>query len=510
MRRRRLIVLVVAVLAILGAYGFAVAAAGRVRGSAGQTADSYFRAWREGDVRGMARLVYQPPPDFVSRHLALTEDLDVEKIELRPGAAKAMGEGAAEVPFTGVRTLRAFGAWPFTGTLRLAVRDKAWKVLWSPETLHPLLAAGGKLEIVDLPEVKAEMLTSEGDPIPHDSYAGAYLDRLAPEFATTGGGRALVATAPGKPEQRLLTKATKPKTQRTTLSRPVQAAAARALDGVEDAAVVALRPSSGEVLAVADRLADGQSAFDSLYPPGSTFKTITAAALLGGGLDPAAELPCPGDYQIPFHRSFQNAGLQDHGTVTFADAFALSCNTTFVEQATTRLEPGELRTAAGEWGFGRALPTGVGGTCGTMEEPEDEDVLGADAIGQGTVQATPLCMAAVAAAVQSGTWRPPRLLPEKQARRVDGPQPEAVELDQGVVEALRGMMAAVVDHGTASQAGLPAGVAGKTGTAETPDGADHGWFIGYRDDLAFCVFVRHGGAGRTAALPIAARFLNGL
>ncbi|MFI6788190.1 penicillin-binding transpeptidase domain-containing protein [Nonomuraea sp. NPDC050383] len=502
--------LTVAVLAILGAYGFAVASAARVRGTAGQAADSYFEAWREGDVRAMARLVYQAPSDFVSRHLTFSEELHVQKIELRPGALKSTGEGTAEVPFTGTRTLREFGAWPFAGTLRLAVRDRTWKVLWSPETLHPLLAGGGTLKIVELEDVKAEFLTSEGDRIPHDSYADAYLERLAPEFAVASGGRALVAAAPGQPERRLLTHALDPVVQRTTLSRPVQAAAARALDGVEDAAIVALRPSTGEVLAVADRLGDGHSAFDDLFPPGSSFKTITAAALLASGLDPAAELSCPGDYQIPLHRSFHNAGFEDHGTVSFTDAFALSCNTTFVEQVTTRLAAGDLLATAGQWGFGRSLPTGAGGTCGTMEEPEDTDWLGADAIGQGSVQATPLCMAAVAAAVQSGTWRSPRLLPEKEVRRLEGPPPKPVELDAGIVDALRGMMAAVVDHGTASGAGLPAGVAGKTGTAETIDGADHGWFIGYRDDLAFCVFVRHGGAGRTAALPITSRFLNGL
>ncbi|MEU8246020.1 penicillin-binding transpeptidase domain-containing protein [Nonomuraea sp. NPDC048916] len=502
--------LVIAVLAVLGAYGFAVAAANRVRGSAQQTSAAYFQAWGDGDVRAMARLVDQPPGDFVSRHLSFTEELHVEKVELRPGAVKSTGEESAEVPFTGTRELREFGPWPFAGTLRLAVRDRAWKVIWSPETLHPLLKDGGTLGLTEFDGPSVELVTSEGDKIPNDSYAESYLDRLRPEFGQVNQGWALVSTVPGQPARRLMTAEPKAEAERTTLSRSVQAAAARALDGVEDAAIIALRPSSGEVLAVADRLRDGFSAFHDFFPPGSTFKVITAAALLESGLDPAAELACPGTYTIPFHRSFQNAGLQDHGAVTFADAFAHSCNTTFVQQAVTRLGAEDLRSTAERWGFRRNLPTGAGGDCGTMEDPADDDWHGADAIGQGTVVATPLCMATIAAAVQSGTWRSPRLLPAAQAERIEGPAHKPVWLDEGVVAALRDMMAAVVDHGTASGAGLPPGVSGKTGTAETQDGADHGWFIGYRDDLAFCVFVRHGGSGRTAALPITARFLNGL
>jgi membrane peptidoglycan carboxypeptidase len=513
MRRRRLIVLFIGVVAILGAYGFAVLAASGVRGSAEQVSAAYFRAWQQGDVHEMARLVHEPPADFVSRHRTFTEDLHVDDIDLRPGQVRGTGEETAEVPFTGTRTLRDFGPWPFSATLRLAVREREWKVLWTPETLHPLLGNGGTLDLTELDAPSAELVTAEGDKMPNNSYAEAYLDRLKPEFEEEeeSGGVALISRIPGRAQQRLLTTVPKPSAQRTTLSRPVQAAAARALDGVEDAAIVAVRPSTGEVLAVADRLGDGYGAFHDLFPPGSTFKTITAAALLESGLDPAAQLDCPATYQIPFHRSFRNAGEQGHGIVSFTDAFALSCNTTFVQQAVSRLGEGDLRAQAEKWGFHRATPTGVGGKCGTLEDPADLDWFGANAIGQGSVLASPLCMATIAAAVQSGAWRPPRLLPAKEVRRIEGVEPPApVDLDADVVAALRGMMAAVVDHGTAGQAGLPAGVAGKTGTAEVDGGAEHGWFIGYRDDLAFCVFVRHGGSGRTAALPITARFLNAL
>ncbi|MEV1168173.1 penicillin-binding transpeptidase domain-containing protein [Nonomuraea sp. NPDC049784] len=510
MRRRRLIVLVIALVAVVGAGAFAVMASNRIKGSASQTAAAYFDAWRKGDVSRMASLVYQPPPDFAVRHYRLTEDLHVESIRLTPGRLKSTGEGVAEVPFAGVRQLAEFGAWPFDSTLRLGVRDRAWKVLWAPETLHPLLKDGGTLELDEVDASAAELVTSEGVRIPNDSYADSYLNQLKPEFAEAGHGWELVSKVPGQPVKQLMTRRPEANVERTTLSRNVQAAAARALDGVEDSTIIAIRPSTGEILALADRLKESYSAVRDVFPPGSVFKTITAAALLENGLDPAAQVQCPGTYTIPFNRPFDNAGKVDRGLVSFTDAYAYSCNTTFVEQATTRLTADQLRETADEWGFGRPIATGIGGTCGTMPDTDDPNMFGADAIGQGQVVATPLCMAALAAAVQSGTWRSPRLLSEAQVRRIDGTPHKDVPMNEQVVAALRDMMAAVVDHGTAGDMGLPEGVAGKTGTAEVDGEESHAWFIGYRDDLAFCVFVRHGGSGRTAAVPIAARFLNGL
>lgn len=510
MRRRRLIVLVIAVVAVVGAGAFAVIASNRIKGSADETAAAYFAAWREGDLAAMARLVYKPPEDFAVRHRQLSEELHVESLQLTPGTLRGTGEESAEVPFTGVRQLAELGAWPFDGVLHLAVRDRAWKVLWTPETLHPMLKDGVTLELTEIDPTPAELVTSEGDKIPVDSYAEAYLEPLRPEFEQVNHGWALVAKTPGRPDVRLLTRAPKAEVERTTLSRPVQAAAARALDGVDDSTMIVIRPSTGEILALADRLEDDYSAVRDVFPPGSVFKTITAAALLKSGLDPAAQVPCPGTYQIPFHSSFRNDGAVDRGVVTFTDAFAYSCNTTFVEQTTTRLKSADLRATAEEWGFGRSIATGIGGSCGAVPETGDLDMLAADAIGQGEVVTTPLCMAALAAAVGSGTWRSPRLLSKEQVRRIDGIPHGDVVMDPRVVAALRDMMAAVVDHGTASGMGLPADVSGKTGTAEVPDGPSHAWFIGFRDDLAFCVFVRHGGSGRNAAVPIAARFFKGL
>lgn len=488
-----------------------------VEGSPGEVAAAYLRAWSEGDFAAMRELVDEPPADFVSRHRDFEDTLLSESVRLTPGEPVSTGADTAEVPFTQDRVEPGYGTWTVQSTLRLAVRDFAWRVIWTPAVLHPDLVEGGQV-VRTVEEARPRgPLTREGLPFPRDSAAEKYLAHLSESVAgavPTGGTEAAWAIKlmnPGEPARTLLEYRPKPAPEnkiRTTIEWAVQAAAARALDGVDHpAALVAVRPGTGEILAVADRLDDslGLGAFEGKYAPGSTFKVITAAALLNAGLTPDTMVECPSSYQIPNHRVIPNFRNEDHGTVTLRLAFALSCNTTFARQAIERLSADTLVEQARQFGFGVPIDTGIGGTCGSMNRPDNPDALAEDALGQGTVEATPLCMALVAAAVQSGKWLPPRL--------IDG-QPtlgETVVLPQGVAEGLRSLMTAVPSHGTAAGTTLPEGVGGKTGTAEDwQGGADHAWFIGYRDDLAFSVFVEHAGTGRGAAVPIAARFLRAL
>ncbi|GAA4236660.1 hypothetical protein FHR32_008292 [Streptosporangium album] len=461
----------------------------------GQTAAGYLAAWQAGDLSSMAGLVADPPADFAERHRRFDTELRVSSLSLTPGEPLRQGE-EAEVPFQGAREVAGLGRWPFSSALRLTLRAGTWKVLWTPETLHPSLKDGGSLRLKETRVRRPATLTREGVPFPRDSRAGAYvtgLDDTADELAleeTPSGRTLLTSPAPPLPGTR------------STISQPVQAAAARALDGVErPAAIVAVDVPTGQVRAVADTLG-GKLAFNGLYPPGSTFKVVTAAALLRTGLTPESPVACPAAYTIPNARSFTNDGGADHGTVTLTMAFAFSCNTTFVQQAYERLRDDRLRAeAADRFGF-REKP----GLSSCRIRPQaDLNELGSDAIGQNSVQASPLCMAEVAAAVAGGVWRPAIMTDEPPAG-----SPAPVPLDEGVAAGLRAMMGAVVAQGTAAQAGLPPGTAGKTGTAEIADGGSHAWFIGYRDTLAFAVFVQNGGNGGKAAAPLAARFLKAL
>jgi hypothetical protein len=483
-------------------------------GTPERTAAIYLRAWEAADYGRMRELTDDPPADFATQHARFEEALAAESLRLTAGQTVMTGEDTAEVPITEARELPGYGPWSYRSTLRLGIRDQTWKVLWAPAVMHPDLAPGGGLRrSSDATGVTAgRLVTQEGRDFPADSDAEAYLERLTtaipvPQGGTPVGWRVEVDN-PGEPGEPLVEYTPEPpKGTKTTIEWAAQASAARALDGVRNpAAIVAVRPSTGEILAVADRLG-GRKAFEQKYAPGSTFKTVTAAALLNAGMSTETVVDCPAAYTIPGGRSIDNYRGEAHGTVTLRQAYALSCNTTFARLAVERLTPDALVEQARAFGFGVPLSTGVGGTCGSLRRPENDDALAEDSFGQGTVEASPLCMALVAAAVQSGEWRPPRLMPSADAAG----RSQSVPLPSGVAAGLRTLMNAVTADGTAADAGLPDGVAGKTGTAEDwQGGADHAWFIGYWGDLAFAVFVEHGGTGRDAAVPIAARFLKAL
>jgi cell division protein FtsI/penicillin-binding protein 2 len=298
----------------------------------------------------------------------------------------------------------------------------------------------------------------------------------------------------------------------TTLDPRVQRAGERALSGVaKPAALVAVRPSTGELLAVVNAPAEYNRALLGRYPPGSTFKVVTAAALLSGGLRPGDRVDCPKEANVG-GRKFGNFEDEVLGKIPFSSAFAHSCNTAFVGLAARRLDGDELVATAGRFGFGVEPAPGIPAVTSRVPSPADEADLAAEAFGQGRVTASPLQMAMVAATVADGRWQAPRLVAGENSTG-DGGQGQAPgALDRGVVDTLRGLMRLVVTEGTARPAGLPAGTAGKTGTAEFGSGdplPTHAWFIGFRGDLAFAVVVEDGGVGGRVAAPLAARFLRG-
>jgi cell division protein FtsI/penicillin-binding protein 2 len=271
-----------------------------------------------------------------------------------------------------------------------------------------------------------------------------------------------------------------------------------------------MQPSTGELLAVVNTPFDGYNrALLGRYPPGSTFKVVTAAALLAGGLRPGDPVDCPKEAKVG-GRTFGNFEDEVLGRIPFSSAFANSCNTAFVQQAAKRLTGDELLAAAGRFGFGADPSPGVPAVTSRVPAPSDRADLAAEAFGQGRVTASPLQMATVAATVAEGRWRQPRLVAGDAG---DSPREPPEPLDGGVAATLRTLMRQVVTEGTAAPAGLPAKVGGKTGTAEFGRGdplPTHAWFIGFRGDLAFSVVVDGGGVGGKVAAPAAARFLRGL
>jgi penicillin-binding protein 2 len=305
--------------------------------------------------------------------------------------------------------------------------------------------------------------------------------------------------------------------------------------------------SRGEL---ADLLADqSHPLFDRVcqmtIPPGSVFKTVTAAALLqAAAVDPAEPFFCQGYLYQPDRQRcdiFRRHGV-GHGEVTLADALAVSCNVYFFHYG-EKLGPGPLVGWAGAFGFGQ--PTGVdlpGEASG--EVPTPATIRGLEghqwrpgdtcslAIGQGRLTATPLQVARMMAAIANGG----RLVTPHVVSRLglpelaDGQLPKE-ELYKSVqfppaelIPGLRPETLAAIGEGLKRVVADPKGtahgtvcmetvaIAGKTGTAQTgADRAAHAWFAGYapaeRPKLAFVVVLEHAGTAATAAGPVAKRLV---
>jgi cell division protein FtsI/penicillin-binding protein 2 len=299
---------------------------------------------------------------------------------------------------------------------------------------------------------------------------------------------------------------------RTTLDRAVQQAADAAVAAATTpAALVAVRPSTGEVLAVANNAAAPYDiALAGRFPPGSTFKIVTATALLTAGVvRPGSAVDCPAT-TVVYGKRFQNSDRFDLGRVPLRTAFAQSCNTTFT-RLSERLDDAALPAAAAQYGVGSTWTLPVPSFGGSVPAPKDDTEKAADAIGQGRVEVSPLAMALVTASVAKGGPVVPALVADQPAA---GPAPAGPPA--AVLPALRDMMRAVVTEGTASTLAAlgtapGAAVSGKTGTAEYGTAVpprSHAWFTGWRGDLAFAVFVQDGQSSKTTAVPVARSFLT--
>jgi cell division protein FtsI/penicillin-binding protein 2 len=304
----------------------------------------------------------------------------------------------------------------------------------------------------------------------------------------------------------------------TTLDAPLQSKAEDALatlgDDAPPAALVAIRPSDGAILATANGVgaAGADLASTGQYAPGSTFKVVSSLALLRSGLEPDSRVACPATTVVD-GRSFKN--YDDYpssslGDITLAQAVAQSCNTAFIGNA-GRLAPGDLTAAAQALGLGTDHDLGFPVYFGQVPPPETETGAAADLIGQGTVLASPFAMATVAASVSAGRAVLPVLLPEHQVQQTPPERP----LTPTEAGTLRGFMRAVVTTGSGRfLVDVPGEVGAKTGTAEhgEPDAAGelptHAWMIATRGDLAVAVFVGTGVSGSQTAGPVLEAFLR--
>lgn len=294
----------------------------------------------------------------------------------------------------------------------------------------------------------------------------------------------------------------------TTLDPAIQSAAQSAVSGSGFASsIVAIRPSTGEVVAVAQNDSAsslGPVALQGHFPPGSTFKVVTTSAALGAGVVGANDtVSCPGVASVD-GRTIPNEDEFALGQVSMGTAFARSCNTTQA-MLSSGLTDTALRDTAAQLGIGTEMTIpGLDAYTGEVPVAEQGPARVEASIGQGTVTASPFGLALMSASVAAGGNL---VLPTFfQGEPATVPNPPA-PLDPAVASTIQDYMRQVVTSGTGTGAGGIPDLRGKTGTAETGMGDPHGWFTGYAGDLAFAVLMQEADSSKPA-VSMAANFLS--
>ncbi len=445
------------------------------------------RAVRSAEA--LARLVGVDPTPYAARVEAAGERAFVEAITFR----------AEEIPARVRDNYEKFKGARLIGTDQPLAPRRGFAA--------PILGSVG--------EVTAEMIAKEPERFALGDTAGlSGLQARYDEQLQGSTGVAVNALASdGKDRELFRSEAVDGEPLELTMDVDLQIEAELALADVGPAsALVAIQPSTGNILAAAN--GPGTNGINlatfGQFAPGSTFKSVSALALLRSGLKPTDQVTCSPTIVVN-GKSFKNysdypsAGI---GRIPLRTAVANSCNTAFIA-ARDRLGDGDLAAAAASLGMGVDHDLGFPAFFGSVKPATTETGAAADLIGQGTVLASPMTMAAVIASIQQGSLVVPRLIESVAVKPPEG----VAALKPAEAAAVKGLLRAVVTDGSGrGLADVPGpDVIAKTGTAEFAVGDQirtHAWMIAAQGDLAVAVFVQEGDSGSSTAGPILERFLR--
>ncbi|MFD7320763.1 penicillin-binding transpeptidase domain-containing protein [Streptomyces sp. NPDC059875] len=481
-------------------------------------AKDFLAAWSAGESDKAAQLTNNPV-EAGPAVLNYREGAKISKAQITPG--EAVG---TKMPFTVVATVSYEGQtklWTYTSELSVVRGLTTGRPLvdWKPAVIHPKLTANGSLRTGAAKSGAVKAFDRKGVELTKEKYPslGPILDQLREKYGTKVGGTPGIETViqsgtEGVPDTTLVTHVPgKPGRLETTIDATVQAAAERAVKKYGQASVVAVKPSTGEVRAVANSPAQGfNTAFEGKQAPGSTLKIVTAALLLEKGLvkaDQATECPKNVMYQ---GTSFRNLDGFELGNVPFSRSFAKSCNTAFIKKIDDVGDDSALgKEARDVFGIGLDWKTGIASFDGSVPE-ETGGVAAAQYIGQGTVQMNVLNIASITATAKNGAFKQPFLVSQELDGRTFAEASRS--LPSSVARQLRAMMRATATGiGTGAQAMATVGgdKGAKTGSAEVGgQSTSNSWFAGYSDDLAAAAVVQEGGHGGDAAGPVVASVLK--
>lgn len=481
------------------------------------TAEEFLTAWADGKDPELAATYTNNPAEAKDAVAGYRDEAHITGAVITPG--KATG---AKVPFTVKATVKFDGlSKPLSYASELTVVRGLTSgkplVDWAPTVIHPKLEKNTHLITGKAASPPIKAVDRNGTELTAEEYPSLapVLDQLREKYGEKAGGESGVEmwTRTDGDNVRRATLLTLAKGEagelRTTLDAKVQAAAEQAVKKFGEASVAAVKPSTGEIVAVANNREDGfNAAMLGKQAPGSTMKIVTAAMLLEKGLvgaEKPAECPKTVLYQ---GTSFHNLDQFDIQGGTFTQSFARSCNTAFIKLIDDTKDDHALPAEAREvFGLGLDWQTGIASADGSVPDSAGGGAA-AQYIGQGTVQMNVLNIASVTATAKDGTFRQPVIVP----RGLDNRQLAFAErqLPGAVGQQLRDMMRATASWGTGKTAmsALGGDKGAKTGSAEVDGQAtSNSWFTGFQDDLAAAASVESGGHGGDAAGPVVAAVL---
>ncbi|MFF3845629.1 penicillin-binding transpeptidase domain-containing protein [Streptomyces sp. NPDC002328] len=483
-------------------------------------ARTFLTAWQQGKV-DLAAAATDDPKAAAALLTGYTKDAHITGAALTAGARKG-DELAFSVKGT-VTYKKVSKPLAYDSALTVVRRASDGKPLvdWHASVVHPDLADGDTLVTGEAGDPPVEAFDRDGGELTAKKYPslGTVLDGLREKYGKKSGGTAGVELRVARGKESKAKKSSDktllelsegtPGKVKTTLSPSLQAAAEKQVADKARASVVVVRPSTGEILAVANGNPNFNTAFQGSLAPGSTMKVITASLLIEKGLASADKAhPCP-KYFTYGGWKFQNDDEFEIKNGTFKASFARSCNTAFISQAGELDDDSLTKQAQQVFGLSRnnwavGVPTFDGAV-----PVQSKAQMAASLIGQGGVRMNPLNMASVSATIESGTFRQPYLVaPSVDDRTL---ATAARTMAPATAGQLRELMTYTAAYGTAAKAmsGLGPDYGAKTGSAEV-DGQEqpNGWFTAYRGDLAAAGVVQAAGHGGDTAGPIVAALLK--
>jgi hypothetical protein len=491
-----------------------------------QITTAFVNAWGKGDLAQASKYTDHPAAALAALE-ANQKYLNLRKLSgTTQSSTIASGAGTREqVTFaltaqvaTSAAASALTGSWSYHSSLVAyqETNSQWWYIQWKPDVIAPNLTNTTHLAAITVAPQVVAISDAQGNDL--TSYHDAGLTNIAALLMKSGsaGGRGKpglfveIQTNKGKAvpnSQAVVVAPSNIPNLATTIDANAEQAARAAVAKHNGSAMVVIQPSTGKILAIANNAQENDFALTAQVAPGSTMKVITSTALFNEGvLTPQTGVECPPTFTIQgitYHND--NNETLPAGTPFMTD-FAQSCNNAFTTQW-SHLYGKLASTAHDYYGLNQKWDIGIANLSASyFNAPANASgaQLAEEAFGQGSLIASPIAMASVAATVDEGSFHQPILVDGTKTVTAK-PLPSSTDTD------LKEVMRAVVTSGTAAGLGLGPDVYAKTGTADvTGQGQPNSWFVAFdpSKDVAVGCVVLNAGYGAQFAGPETASFLS--